>query len=689
MRCPKCGHENRAQALFCRHCGQTLPDKVPAAAETACPPLAAEEQPLESVELVLPEQVAAGAAPEPQEQGSFGLELAVEAGPAAVPEKSPSAVSESEALPPVGEESPAFSAAEPVARPSGGEGPLYPAAESAAPSPDAAATVEPLSAESEPAEEESPSHPSGESIALEPAPPQAVEPPPLTPSPLAPVLLSAGQQLLDRYQVDQVSPAKTGLAAELVALYPHRRCWVCGSTENQEGDRFCRTCGADLYGQRYWLLPASSPVVQILVGSSIDLLPDMLGQLSLEGQHFLVCAEIPGMSLSANPLPFPLAEALRWGVELGASLAELHKLGLAGLPQDLDAYVLDASGQLRLRDLSQLDLVGASAEPVLQDIRVWTELLQIMLSGPYKLEKPSLPEEPWQEFLQAARMGVYARVSPLLDQLRRLVQQVLHPPHIQLFLGRATHTGRQRELNEDALQTLEWVQVQESQWTPWALYAVADGMGGHEGGEIASTLALHTLTSYVAAHVLMPSLQGDALVQEVSRYLLEGASAANQAVYQERLARGNDMGTTLTAALLNGSTAHVAHVGDSRAYLWHQQTLRPITRDHSLVASLVEAGHLDPAEIYSHPQRNVVLRSLGDKPEVEVDVLSQALQPGDALLLCSDGLWEMLRDVEMEEHLAAGGHPQEICDRLIEAANGEGRGMDNITVIIVQVGKSG
>jgi len=188
-------------------------------------------------------------------------------------------------------------------------------------------------------------------------------------------------------------------------------------------------------------------------------------------------------------------------------------------------------------------------------------------------------------------------------------------------------------------------------------------------------------------HVLpniAPIVGVQATVSFALAILAEAVQAANETVYKLRTAQASEMGTTVSMALLRDNLAIIANVGDSRTYLWSAGGLKRLTTDHSVVETLVAAGRITRAQVYSHPQRNLIYRSLGDRSKVEVDTFTQALAPGDRLLLCSDGLWEMARDEGIEEVLLSEANPQRACDQLVEMANLAG-GDDNITVIIVQV----
>jgi len=259
----------------------------------------------------------------------------------------------------------------------------------------------------------------------------------------------------------------------------------------------------------------------------------------------------------------------------------------------------------------------------------------------------------------------------------------------RLVTGQRSIPGQVRELNEDSVLVLTLIPIFESQVQPMVgLFAVADGMGGHEGGEIASKLALQVLAGELLPGLLLPALreaQPDAMSEQVLLdRLRQAVDAANDAVYLARNKRSSDMGTTLTVLLAWGRRLLVAHVGDCRAFRWNASGLDQLTTDHSVVATMVANGRLAADEIYTHPHRSVIYRSIGDKPTVEVDTGAWPLAAGDRLIVCSDGLWEMIRNEGIEEGLLAEADPQAACELLAGRANAAG-GEDNISVVVVQV----
>ena len=198
-----------------------------------------------------------------------------------------------------------------------------------------------------------------------------------------------------------------------------------------------------------------------------------------------------------------------------------------------------------------------------------------------------------------------------------------------ISFGSRTDVGHVRDHNEDSLTVVP------------PLFAVADGMGGHEAGEVASELTIKTLEQLAPAH---PDAQ--ALERAVEAANLNVLQAPSQGIGRE------GMGTTLTAAMIEGERLLIAQVGDSRAYLLHQGELQQLTRDHSLMMDLIEAGQITPEEARVHPNRSVITRAIGSDPHMKPDIYELNISAGDRLLLCSDGLSTMLEDDEIPNHHA-------------------------------------
>ncbi|WP_165423870.1 PP2C family protein-serine/threonine phosphatase [Ktedonosporobacter rubrisoli] len=236
--------------------------------------------------------------------------------------------------------------------------------------------------------------------------------------------------------------------------------------------------------------------------------------------------------------------------------------------------------------------------------------------------------------------------------------------------------------NEDNLFAIQGMRAKQDGPEPVGLFVVADGMGGHAHGQEASRMAVQTISDVVAP-VILRSSEDENVFAEL---LKEGAHRANLAIYQRNRQQEHMMGTTMTAALVVGSIAYIINVGDSRTYLYRaHEGLRQVTRDHSIVARLVEDGVIAPDDIYTHPKRNQIYRCLGERASVEMDTFVEALQPGDVLVLCSDGLWEMVRDSDIHKIIAASApHPSQISTMLIQAALARG-GADNVSVVVICV----
>jgi len=259
--------------------------------------------------------------------------------------------------------------------------------------------------------------------------------------------------------------------------------------------------------------------------------------------------------------------------------------------------------------------------------------------------------------------------------------------NLRLQVGYATHPGQTRPIDEDSLLVVTGVGVTEGTIQPsLGVFAVADGMGGHDNGQEASRRVVQVLAEKLLPDLLAPTLSGKQVLEETfETAVCDAVQEANRRLTSEAHAANSDMGSTLTLAFVRDGHAIVANVGDSRTYLWQGGLLRQVTTDHSIVARLVEKGLLQPDEIYEHPRRNEIYRVMGDKPEVPVDIFHCDLQAGDRLVLCCDGVWEMIHTDGVEDVLLAfPDNPQAACDEMVRRANLAG-GEDNISVIVVDL----
>lgn len=242
-----------------------------------------------------------------------------------------------------------------------------------------------------------------------------------------------------------------------------------------------------------------------------------------------------------------------------------------------------------------------------------------------------------------------------------------------------TDTGRKRQGNEDGIGLFDDL----------GLYVVADGMGGHAAGEVASRIAVEAVRDWVKDSDIVKAAgpaSGAIFETDAGQKLLGAIERANSEVLRQAASdpKLKGMGTTVAAALLSTDALSLAHVGDSRIYLFRGGELRRLTRDHSMVEDMVAAGQITALQARTHPFRNVVTRALGTKETVEVEISRLVPKPGDVVMLCSDGLTGMLEDAAIAKVLDANiGSPFASAQALVKAANDAG-GDDNISVVLLK-----
>ncbi len=280
----------------------------------------------------------------------------------------------------------------------------------------------------------------------------------------------------------------------------------------------------------------------------------------------------------------------------------------------------------------------------------------------------------------------------LLGATRQLpaMEEIAMVSNSALNFGHRIDVGRVRNNNQDAVVACAMVVRDANSHADFGLFAVADGMGGHLDGEKASAQVASTVTEQIISRIYLPLLQQDleraGQDEDTSKHIPvnEVLAQALQAANLTIISKIPNSGTTATLVVLIGNSVHLAHIGDSRAYIINESGIEQITRDHSLAQRLFEVGKLTREEMGSFTRRNELYKVLGFTEDVEPDVSSRRLSPGSYLLLCSDGLWGEVPDALIQDVVLASASPQAACDRLVELANERG-GHDNVSVVIVQV----
>jgi serine/threonine protein phosphatase PrpC len=247
-------------------------------------------------------------------------------------------------------------------------------------------------------------------------------------------------------------------------------------------------------------------------------------------------------------------------------------------------------------------------------------------------------------------------------------------------------TGRVYDINEDSVLAINSAPDAS---TPYGLFVIADGIGGHQAGDLASQMVVDTISEMMTPELVDTSQNGQNeldVLEGLSGQLARAIEKTNESIYnyaQKNKSDAGNLGSTISAVLIYSDHAYIFNVGDSRSYLLRDKTLKQLTRDHSYVAELVDRGIIVESDIYSHPHRSIITRALGTDKSVEFDRFFIDLLPGDRLLLCSDGLWEMVADHIKLEHFAQQYKDVEQTSKyLIKKAN-EAGGKDNISVISV------
>jgi protein phosphatase len=484
-----------------------------------------------------------------------------------------------------------------------------------------------------------------------------------------------------RYEIVSFVSTHDGLNEyEATETEPRKRCPVC-QTLNTADSNYCEQCGHDLADADLETLK-----VRLLEAKSSEILQPFW-ELAKRGLHHqAILAPLAAFTdapyderayvalpiVAGSPMrdvePEDAATAVAWAHLLADAFAHLAENEF-GLKESLDSAVIFTDKGEPFVTANAVSLEPCDWQKVKQELVVklksWLESTQ---AGEWS-------ERATAAVLQATDWREAAKT------LQRLLELMQAPPTMRVEFAAATDVGQRREHNEDSYLTMHFERCHLDKVESLTILAVADGMGGHAAGEVASKLCLQTFASH-----LLTAIQDWLNFSEPNwQEALKAAFVeANRQVFAEAQAMRNNMGTTLTAAVLCGNKVVFANVGDSRGYLLQSGKLTQITKDHSLVQQYVDAGLLTPEQARWHPQRNIITQAIGIEPTVQVDTFEVALQRGDLVLLCSDGLVDMIDDSEIERVLLSEPNLPSAVQTLIRLAN-EAGGDDNITVIVAKV----
>ena len=418
-----------------------------------------------------------------------------------------------------------------------------------------------------------------------------------------------------------------------------------------------------------------------------------------DGRHVRCCLVLPLASArDASQLigRQDVPTVLGWGVQVARGLQALFAHGMAFKALTADRIVLGENGaalygfdeMLLFPNAQSLAMQRAAQDNFEELLGVLWRLLTGQAgyapgSGlPPRIE--SLFVGPGDEKALPSLPTWRKRVEALLLEMEAARDTgPLHELPVVLAVAQASDVGRVRKLNEDSVLAIVSQRLGKMGAQSMGVFVVADGMGGHAAGEVASGLVVETMMRRAYSDLFSTALHFKVESEMVVNWLTESLQAANATILAQRSNRDNDMGSTVVAAVVSGRTVWLAHLGDSRAYLLDGAQVTPLTVDHSLVAQLVSAGRLSEADARHHPQRNMIYKSIGSRAEVEPSVRMVTLSPGETLLLCSDGLNSMLEDGDIAAVVAGSASLDEAAARLVAAANVAG-GYDNVSVVLIR-----
>ena len=464
------------------------------------------------------------------------------------------------------------------------------------------------------------------------------------------------------------------LANDVRPDLPTRRCWTCGHDDTPRSEASCAGCGAPLKDRRFlvsarWGKPRFEAYLKFFDKRLSH--PGLATPVDVFVVDRVLFSVVPyaGEGLMVDEAaPLNNARLLDLGQRIVGSIAYLHAHGVRLTWLTLANLLVSPDNSVQLFDLEIEETLdnGAAIPPAAR--------LEVLLSvGELLRRYCDIEADELIDFMLSAENGEIDDFASFGREIEKRYDTFAPLSYPSLLAGMCD-VGLTRQLNED---NWGWMRLSERS----KLYVVTDGMGGHDGGEVASALAVKTICEVAREREALAPEGEDA----VENLLDESFQAANNAIKDAADAKGTDMGTTLTCILvLNDRVGFMANVGDSRGYLLRNGVLHQITKDHSLVQKMVERGRITPEEARHHPHSNILLRTVGTERDIDIDIFRVELEAGDRILMCSDGLWGEVEDRDMESILSTYSDPRIASRELVRAAH-HGGGKDNVTLMIVQI----
>lgn len=520
--------------------------------------------------------------------------------------------------------------------------------------------------------------------------------------------LSPGDFIDDRFEIFEVLPNIGLLKGYKVIDHQNmNRCGNCGKANNSFSVLFCNRCGYHLFDTRFLVLeatPEQTEGFELLIKNNLyhKGIVRFFEIFYGNKKNYIVAQYSKNKNLTDINSDIQFSQALKWIRFLLRSIHFLHRHNLFNANLSPNGISIFPDGP-KLVDFSKALITRDDIDRwEISDIKNLANTLLLLLP---KIEPKDENMLCLKSIIMNAIQGEYQRIKGFLGEITKLDSQLeqnkplvnanktvlLSDTGVSISVGMASDVGMVRNLNEDSVSTFELTNILQSVPTPYGFYMVADGMGGHAAGEEASKIAVEYITRKIIGS-LNNSLEPSE--HEAQQILEDAVFSANQEINKISQLKNNTMGTTITIAYVVNNRAFILNIGDARGYLFSNNKLRLITQDHSLVYRLYKIGQLTYDEIYHHPHNNQILFALGDinLKQSLINLAEKANHPyffnialarGDGILLCTDGLWQMLRDHEIEEVLNKNLQPQSAVDELIQLANKNG-GDDNISLVYVK-----